>query len=133
MRDPLAVHVVEGINQHAEVGPGDFGREPSASGNVLKELPTLDVLENDGETFGFAAIDGLVDGLFPNAVELHNVWVSKLAHNVKLVLKDREISSLFLEFLDGELLAIQLTEFNLGVVATPKGLDYSELIQEGTL
>ena len=102
----LAVHVVETIHHLVEVGPGDLFCEFSGIGDVVEELSSADVLEDDGETLVLGFVSAFVGGIFPNVDEFHEVVMVEDLHYTELVLQGVQIRSLFLISLDGHVSSI---------------------------
>ena len=75
------MHVVKAIHHLMEVGPGNFFWEFTSLGNKVKELPSSNKLEDNGETIVCCFIFVFIGGIFPDTEQFNQIFMLKLLHN----------------------------------------------------
>ena len=82
----LAMHIMETIHHLVEVSPGHFLRELACVCDVIEELSSTNVLENNGETLVCVFVSTFVSGIFSDINQFHEVLMVQSLHDTKLML-----------------------------------------------
>lgn len=101
MADALRMEVLEGVDEHVEVGAGHLLLKPSAECDVLKELSSLRIFEDNGEDLFLLARPLPVDGFGTDIVKADDVGMLQPLEDAHLVLEVSQIGGVLLVLFDG--------------------------------
>jgi hypothetical protein len=83
----FGVHVVEAVHHLVKVCSGDDFGELASVGDEIEELPSADVLEDDGKALVSRFILFFVGGVLSHSHKLDQVLVVEVFHDTELMLQ----------------------------------------------
>ncbi len=89
-----------------EVGSGDEFGELASVGDEIEELPSADVLEDDGKALVSRFILFFVGGVLSHSHKLDQVLVVEVFHDTELMLQHWQTGRLLLVLLNGHQVAV---------------------------
>lgn len=100
------MEVMETGHHLMEICSGDFLRELSCITDIIKELSSATVLEDDGKALVGMTIFSLISSYISDSNKLDNILLVKVFHDGKFVNEGLKVRCLSLVSLDGHKLSL---------------------------